>query len=117
PAMGALIAEPLFLALDSALVGHLGATPLAGLAIASSILTTAVGLMVFLAYSTTPLVSRRRGAGNLQGAVQAGIDGTWLAAGIGAIVGLVLWLTKDLLIGAFGVAAAVAEQASIYLGI
>lgn len=117
PALGSLVAEPLFLAVDSALVGHLGATPLAGLAIASSILTTAIGLMVFLAYSTTPLVARRRGSGNIRGAVQAGIDGVWLAFGLGAIVAFTMWVVKDPLISAFGVNAQVAEQASIYLGI
>ena len=34
PALGALIAEPAFLIVDSALVGHLGVVPLAGLGIA-----------------------------------------------------------------------------------
>ena len=38
PALGALVAEPLFLIVDSALVGHLGVTPLAGLGIASAVL-------------------------------------------------------------------------------
>lgn len=117
PALGALIAEPLFLIVDSALVGHLGATPLAGLAIASTVLQTAVGLMIFLAYSTTPLVARRRGAGDLPGAVQAGIDGLWLALGIGAVLGVVLWAASSPLIALFGVDAAVAEQARIYLTI
>src|SRR6186713_823796 len=64
PALGALVAEPLFLIVDSALVGHLGVTPLAGLGIASAVLQTIVGLMVFLAYSTTPAVARRFGAGD-----------------------------------------------------
>ena len=53
PALGALIAEPLFVLADSAMVGHLGAVSLAGLSLASSILTTTVGLFVFLAYATT----------------------------------------------------------------
>ena len=34
PALGALVAEPLFLIVDAALVGHLGVVPLAGLGIA-----------------------------------------------------------------------------------
>ena len=46
PALGSLVAEPLFLIVDSALVGHLGVTPLAGLGIASAVLQTIVGLMV-----------------------------------------------------------------------
>ncbi|MHA3684732.1 MATE family efflux transporter [Leucobacter sp. HY1908] len=117
PALGALIAEPLFLIADSAMVGHLGAAPLAGLAVASAILQTAVGLMVFLAYSTTPLVARRRGAGDLTGAVQAGIDGLWLALGIGVIVGGVLWLSSGPLVTAFGVDAETAAAALAYLKI
>ena len=53
PALGALVAEPLFVLIDSAMVGHLGATSLAGLSLASSVLTTVVGLFLLLAYATT----------------------------------------------------------------
>lgn len=115
PALGALVAEPLFLIVDSALIGHLGAEPLAGLAIASTILQTAVGLMIFLAYATTPQVARRRGAGNLRGAVQAGIDGLWLALALGAVLGVGLWATSAPLVRLFGTDARVAEQAITYL--
>lgn len=117
PALGALVAEPLFLIADSAMVGHLGASPLAGLAVASAILQTAVGLMVFLAYSTTPLVARRRGAGDLTGAVQAGIDGLWLALGIGIVVAGVLWAATAPLIGAFNIDLETAAHAQAYLAI
>ena len=72
PALGALIAEPLFLLADTAMVGHLGATPLAGLGLASAVLQTIIGLMVFLAYATTPAVARRLGAGDERGAVSSG---------------------------------------------
>ena len=77
PALGALVAEPLFLIVDGAMVGHLGVAPLAGLGIASAVLHTVVGLMVFLAYATTPAVAvgaarvdgaaDQRGAGEHQG--------------------------------------------------
>lgn len=115
PALGALIVEPMLLTLDAIFIGHLGAAPLAGLAIASAILQTAVGLMIFLAYSTTPMVARRRGAGNTRGAVQAGIDGLWLALGIGIAVGCTLWLLSAPLVSAFGADAAATEQALAYL--
>ena len=59
PALGALVAEPLFLLTDTALVGHLGESPLAGLGVASAVLQTVVGLLIFLAYATTPAVARR----------------------------------------------------------
>ena len=76
PALGALIAEPLFLIVDAALVGHLGIEQLAGLGIASAVLQTVVGLMVFLAYSTTPAVARRFGAGDPSRAVSYTRSGT-----------------------------------------
>ncbi|MFD1505954.1 MATE family efflux transporter, partial [Georgenia yuyongxinii] len=53
PALGALVAEPLFVLIDSVMVGHLGTAELAGLALSSTLLTTAVGIFVFLAYATT----------------------------------------------------------------
>ncbi len=115
PALGALVAEPLFLIVDSALIGHLGAEPLAGLAIAAAVLQTAVGLMIFLAYSTTPLVARRRGAGDIRGAVQAGIDGLWLALGIGVLVGLIIWALGAPLVSSFGADPGTSEQALTYL--
>lgn len=86
PAFGALVAEPLFVMADSAIVGHLGTAQLAGLGIASALLTTAVSVFVFLAYATTAAVSRRVGAGNLQAAIRQGMDGIWLALLLGAAV-------------------------------
>ena len=83
PALGALIAEPLFLLTDTAMVGYLGATPLAALGLAGTILQTVVGLLIFLAYATTPFVARRLGAGDPRGAMAAGIDGVWLALFLG----------------------------------
>lgn len=117
PALGALVAEPLFLLVDAALIGHLGATPLAGIAIAATVKQTLVGLMVFLAYSTTPLVARRRGAGDERGAVQAGIDGLWLSLGIGAAAGALLWLTHGPIVDAFGATSAASAAARTFLGI
>ncbi|MFG6444780.1 MATE family efflux transporter [Microbacterium sp. P07] len=117
PALGALIAEPLFLIVDSALIGHLGVDPLAGLGIAGAVLQTIVGLMVFLAYSTTPAVARRFGAGDPTRAVSVGIDGMWLALGIGALLALAGSLSTPVLVDLFGAPENVAEQARIYLGI
>jgi putative MATE family efflux protein len=117
PALGSLVAEPLFLIVDSALVGHLGVTPLAGLGIASAVLQTIVGLMVFLAYATTPAVARRFGAGDPTRALSVGIDGMWLALGIGAILALVGYLATPLLVGLFGASPEVARDAETYLGI
>ncbi len=115
PALGALVAEPMFLIVDAALVGHLGVVPLAGLGIASAVLQTIVGLMVFLAYSTTPAVARRFGAGDHASAVRAGIDGLWLALGLGALLAVAGSVLTVPLVALFGAPADVAEQAVIYL--
>ncbi|MFP7761893.1 MATE family efflux transporter [Marisediminicola sp. LYQ85] len=117
PALGALIAEPLFLLTDTALVGRLGAVPLAGLGIASAILQTVVGLLVFLAYATTPVVARRLGAGDRPGAIRAGIDGLWLAALVGVVLVAVGLPTAAPLVDAFGASAEVATAATTYLTI
>lgn len=117
PALGALIAEPLFLLADTAMIGHLGATPLAGLGLASAILQTIIGLMVFLAYATTPAVARRVGTGDRRGAVAAGIDGLWLALGIGAVLAVAGWFATPVLVGVFGATSEVTAEASVYLSI
>lgn len=102
PALGALVAEPLFLLADSAIVGHLGVAELAGLALASTVLLTAVGLSIFLAYGTTAAVARRVGAGDTAGAVQYGIDGLWLGFGLGAVMIAVLGPLAPWWIGLLG---------------
>ena len=117
PALGALIAEPAFLVVDAAMIGHLGAVPLAGLGIAGAVLQTIVGLMVFLAYSTTPAVARRFGSGDRPGAVSAGIDGMWLALLLGAVLAAVGALASPWIVGLFGATDAVASEATTYLTI
>ncbi len=117
PALGALIAEPLFLLADSAMIGHLGTVPLAGLGIASAVLQTFIGLMVFLAYSTTPAVARKLGAGDERGAVASGVDGIWLATGLGVVLAIAGWFSAPWLAGLFGAESAITEQAVIYLSI
>lgn len=86
PALGALAAEPIFLLADTAMVGHLGKDALASLALAGVVVQTVVGLMIFLAYATTPRVARFVGAGDLTRAVSAGFDGMWLALVVSLIL-------------------------------
>ncbi len=86
PALGALVAEPVFVLVDSAMVGHLGTAELAGLTLASTLLVTAVGLFVFLAYATTASVGRLLGAGQERRAIASGVDGMWLALVVGVVV-------------------------------
>ncbi|MFI6468610.1 MATE family efflux transporter [Streptomyces sp. NPDC050538] len=117
PAFGALVAEPLFVMADSAIVGHLGTAQLAGLGVASALLTTAVSVFVFLAYATTAAVARRVGAGDLQAAVRQGMDGIWLALLIGATVIAVVLPSAPALIDLFGASDTAAPYATTYLRI
>lgn len=115
PAFGALIAEPLFLLADSAIVGHLGVDQLAGVGLASTILHTAVGLMVFLAYSTTPAVARAIGDGKLGKALAAGRDGVWLALLLGVALAVLGFIFAEPLVGFMGASGDVREFAVDYL--
>jgi len=99
------------------MVGHLGVEPLAGLGLASAVLQTIIGLMVFLAYSTTPSVARWLGAGDRRRAIAVGVDGIWLALGLGAVLAAVGWLASPALLGAFGATSAVTAEALAYLRI
>lgn len=115
PAFGALIAEPLFLLADSAIVGHLGVAQLAGVGLASAVLHTAVGLMVFLAYSTTPAVARAIGNGQLPKALAAGRDGVWLALLLGIALAGAGFLAADPLLELMGASGEVLTFAVDYL--
>ena len=117
PSLGALIAEPLFIATDTAMVGHLGATALASLGLASTILTSVVGLLIFLAYATTPIVARRLGAKDRPGAISAGIDGMWLAGGLGVVLAGLGLGTSRWVIAAFDATAEVSLGAEDYLAV
>jgi putative MATE family efflux protein len=117
PAFGALIAEPLFLMADTAIVGHLGTAQLAGLGVASALLATAVSVFVFLAYATTAAVARRVGAGDLRTAIRQGMDGIWLALLLGAAVIAVVLPTAPALVELFGASDTAAPYATTYLRI
>ena len=117
PAFLALVAEPLFLLSDAAIVGHLGTPELAGLGVAAVVLQTVVGLCVFLAYGTTASVARHLGAGDLRGALAQGVDGVWLAVLIGTVATVGGILLTPTLVGAFGTGSAVADHAETYLAI
>jgi putative MATE family efflux protein len=115
PALGALVAEPLFVMADAAIVGHLGGSALAGLSLAGQVLQSAVYMCVFLAYATTAQVARRFGAGAVADAARLGLDGIWLGLGLGVAV-----MTGGFLLGrptlrAFGAEGEVLEAAWAYL--
>lgn len=90
PALVVLAAEPLYVLVDTAVVGHLGRTQLAGLAIGGSVMSFAVWLGTVLAYGTTGRAARRFGAGQRAAAVEEGVQASWLALAGGVVILLVL---------------------------
>lgn len=117
PAFFALIAEPLFLLLDTAMVGRVSTEALAGMGVATAALGTAVGVFIFLAYGTTAVVSRRMGAGNTRGALAAGVDGVWLALLLGGVTAALTAALAAPLAGLFGASGPATGQAATYLRI
>jgi putative MATE family efflux protein len=79
------------------------------------VLYTAVGLMVFLAYSTTPAVARAVGSGQLSQALAAGRDGVWLALLLGIVLAAAGFIAADLLLGLMGAQGQVRIFAVDYL--
>jgi putative MATE family efflux protein len=92
PALVVLAAEPLYLLVDTAVVGHLGRVPLASLAIGGTVLAVTAWLGTVLAYGTTGRAARSFGAGSRRTAVEEGVQATWLAlvAGLGMLVAVQL---------------------------
>jgi putative MATE family efflux protein len=86
PALGALIAEPLYVLGDTAIVGHLGTVSLAGLAVAGLLLSELLGFTTFLEYGTTSRAARLYGAGDLPAALDVGVQATWLALAMGSVM-------------------------------
>lgn len=117
PSLGALVAEPMFILVDSSFIARVSTTSLAGLGLASTVLTTIVGLAIFLAYSTTAAVARSFGAGRTREAISRGIDACWLALIVGALSTLALLLAGESLLAAFGPSQEVLAEAIIYLHI
>lgn len=117
PSLGALIAEPMFLLVDSSFIARVSTTSLAGLGLASTVLTTIVGLAIFLAYSTTAAVARAFGAGRHREAISRGIDACWLALLVGVLSTLGLLLAGEPLLDAFGPSPEVLAEGLVYLQI
>jgi Na+-driven multidrug efflux pump len=117
PAFGALVAEPLFLLADAAIVGRIGTVPLGGLGVASQALTTLVSISIFLAYGTTAAVARQLGAGHRQAAIRLGVDGIWLAVAIGIGVLALGWPFAPEIVRIFGATPEVSQGAVTYLRI
>ncbi|GAA0800797.1 MATE family efflux transporter [Spirilliplanes yamanashiensis] len=85
PALVVLAAEPLYVLVDTAVVGHLGRVPLAAVAVGGTIMSFAVWLGTVLAYGTTGRSARRYGAGDRTAAVAEGVQASWLAGSAGVL--------------------------------
>lgn len=114
PTFGQLIAEPAFVLIDTAIVGHVSDSALAGLSLGSTVVLTAVGLCVFLAYSTTSQVARLFGAGKKKAGLQAGMNGLWLSLAIGVVLASFLFVFAESLCGFLGGKGETLQQATIY---
>ncbi|GAB2468192.1 MATE family efflux transporter [Jatrophihabitans fulvus] len=90
-----LAAEPLYLLVDTAVVGHLGTGDLAGLGVGASLLTLLTVAGSFVAYGTTGRAARAFGAGRRDDAVREGVQASWLALGIGVAVAVAGHLVAD----------------------
>ena len=88
PALVVLAAEPLYVLVDTAVVGHLGRVPLAAVAVAGTVMSVAAWLGALLAYGTTGRAARRFGAGDRAAAVAEGVQTSWVALVVGVLLAL-----------------------------
>jgi putative MATE family efflux protein len=95
PALVVLAAEPLYVLVDTAVVGHLGAVPLAALAVGGTVLAQVSTVLTFFSYGTTARTARLHGAGRRAEAIVEGAQATWLAF----LAGVVLIAVGQLLAG------------------
>jgi putative MATE family efflux protein len=117
PALGALAAEPLYVLVDTAIVGHLGTHQLASLAIAATVMSTAFAVFNFLTYGTTAQVARLHGAGRDHDAAALGSQALWLAAIVGTALLVLIEATAAPLVALMGGKGAVHDGAVTYLRI
>jgi len=86
PALGALAAEPLYVLVDTAIVGHLGRPQLAALGLAGAVLAGTFTIFNFLTYGTTAVVARASGAGQEEKAARLAAQALWVALAIGGVL-------------------------------
>ena len=117
PALGALAAEPLYLLVDTAIVGHLGRPQLAALGIAFAILGGTFAIFNFLQYGTTAQVARAGGAGQVETARRLGAQTVWLSLAFGVAVSALLAALAPQLVSLMGGEGDAADYAVTYLRI
>ncbi len=80
-----LAAEPTYVLVDTAVVGHLGPVPLGALGLGGTLLSLIAMLGSFLDYATTARAARWFGAGRRDLAVDEGVAASILALGVGLV--------------------------------
>ncbi len=115
PALGTLVAEPLYVLADTAIVGRIGTDELAGLALATTVLLSVHALTIFLTYGTTATVARLIGAEQETDAAYQSGQGLWLAMLLGTGFACLLIFTGDWLLMLLGGEGEPLEAARRYL--
>lgn len=121
-ALAVLIAPPIYLLLDLAVVGRLGGGQLAALGVGTLVLSIVSTQLTFLSYGTTARSARRFGSGDRSGAVVEGVQASWIAVAVGILIVAVAYpcapVVMRLLVGTSSPeSAAVAEDAAGWLRI
>lgn len=117
PALGSLAVEPVYVLVDTAIVGQLGTDQLAGLAVAATMLSFVFAGANFLTYGTTERVARRLGAGDRAAAADVGVQAMWLSVLFGLPAAPLLFFGARPLSRAFGATGEVLDHAETYLSI
>ncbi len=117
PALGALAAEPIYVLVDTGIVGHLGATPLAALALATNLVGVVISICGFLAYGVTPKVGRLFAAGDREGAAHLGRQATLMAVALGVLLALIAVAVAHPVLVVFGAHGRVLNRSVLYVRI
>jgi putative MATE family efflux protein len=117
PALVVLAAEPLYVLVDTAVVGHLGPVPLAAVAVGGTVMSVAVWFGTLMAYGTTGRAARRFGSGDRAAAVSEGVQASWLALGTGVLLILAVQVLADPVARALASDPAAADAAAGWLRI
>jgi Na+-driven multidrug efflux pump len=114
PALGSIAAEPLYNLADTAIVGHLGRSPLDALALAVSVLSVVAWLAIFLSTATTTEVARNSAQGAHRAAAQAVGAAYAVAAGWGAVTAAALALLAPYAVWLLGGRGSIGPAATEY---
>lgn len=117
PALGALAAEPTYLLVDTAVIGHLGTVQLAALGLAATFLASIFWLFNFLANATTTHVANAHGAGKEEDVGSITGQAVWLALGIGLVLSALGVALAGPIAGMLQAEGAVADHAATYIRI